>query len=93
MPVRHSGQKFSNVSNDGQCVRYLKHWGKGISGHVPNDGQVDIKKTCSLNRPIFNIDLSQEQVQRGGRVIKGGPVLDEILEELEEEWHQYLKAN
>jgi len=43
------------------------------------------RKLIKLNRPIFNIDLSQEQVQRGGRVIKGGPVLDEILEELEED--------
>jgi len=43
------------------------------------------RKLIKLNRPIFNIDLSQEQVQRGGRVIKGGPVLEEILEELEED--------
>ena len=43
------------------------------------------RKLIKLNRPIFNIDISQEQVQRGGRVIKGGPVLDEILEELEED--------
>ena len=33
----------------------------------------------------FNIDFSQDEVQRGGRIIKGGPVLEQILEELEED--------
>ena len=35
-------------------VACIIHWGKEISGHVPTDGHVDIKKTCSLNRPTFN---------------------------------------
>tara|TARA_B100000900_G_scaffold274525_2_gene234587 strand:- start:1772 stop:3046 length:1275 start_codon:yes stop_codon:yes gene_type:complete len=33
----------------------------------------------------FEIDLSEAQVTKGGQIIRGGPVLDEILFELEEE--------
>jgi fused signal recognition particle receptor len=33
----------------------------------------------------FEIDLSDAQVTKGGQIIRGGPVLDEILFELEEE--------
>ena len=43
------------------------------------------RELIKLDRPIFKLDFSEEQVQRGGRVIKGGPVLEEILEELEED--------
>ncbi len=31
----------------------------------------------------FNIDFSKDEVKRGGRIVKGGPLLEEILEELE----------
>ncbi|MGY8691495.1 MAG: signal recognition particle-docking protein FtsY, partial [Candidatus Poseidoniales archaeon] len=31
----------------------------------------------------FHFDFATEEVKRGGRIIKGGPVFDEILEELE----------
>ena len=43
------------------------------------------RELIKLDRPIFKLDFSEEQVQRGGRVIKGGPALEEILEELEED--------
>jgi fused signal recognition particle receptor len=43
------------------------------------------RELIKLDRPIFKLDFSHEQVQRGGRIIKGGPVLEEILEELEED--------
>ena len=34
---------------------------------------------------MIKLDFSHDQVQRGGRIIKGGPALEEILEELEED--------
>lgn len=43
------------------------------------------RELIKLDRPTFKLDLSQDQLQRGGRVIKGGPILEEILEELEED--------
>ena len=33
----------------------------------------------------FEMDLSKSTVNKGGQIIRGGPVLDEILSELEEE--------
>ena len=43
------------------------------------------RELIKLDTPIFKLDFSNEQVQRGGRIIKGGPALEEILEELEED--------
>ena len=43
------------------------------------------RELVKTNTSKFNIDFSQDEVQRGGRIIKGGPVLEQILEELEED--------
>ena len=43
------------------------------------------RKLVKTSTSKFNIDFSQDEVQRGGRIIKGGPVLEQILEELEED--------
>ena len=43
------------------------------------------RELVKTNISTFNIDFSQDEVQRGGRIIKGGPVLEQILEELEED--------
>ena len=43
------------------------------------------RELIKIDRPMIKLDFSHEQVQRGGRIIKGGPALEEILEELEED--------
>ena len=41
------------------------------------------KKLIPKTTVKFHFDFANEEVKRGGRIIKGGPVFDEILEELE----------
>ena len=41
------------------------------------------KKLVPHSNAKFSFDFSEEEVKRGGRIVKGGPVFDEILEELE----------
>jgi hypothetical protein len=40
------------------------------------------KKLIPKTTVKFHFDFANEEVKRGGRIIKGGPVFDEILEEL-----------
>jgi len=56
----------------------------------PQNKPIDRMKTTTgrVLVPVakeFEIDLSDAQVTKGGQIIRGGPVLDEILFELEEE--------
>jgi fused signal recognition particle receptor len=41
------------------------------------------RQLIGKHQASFTVDFSEEEVTRGGRVVKGGPILDEILEELE----------
>ncbi|HCV23436.1 MAG TPA: signal recognition particle-docking protein FtsY [Candidatus Latescibacteria bacterium] len=41
------------------------------------------RELVSTTKPAFTIDLGEDSKSRGGRVIKGGKALEEILEELE----------
>ena len=57
---------------------------------TPQNKPIDRMKTTTgrVLVPVakeFEIDLSDAQVTKGGQIIRGGPVLDEILFELEEE--------
>ena len=56
----------------------------------PQNKPIDRMKTTTGRALVpvakdFEIDLSGAQVTKGGQIIRGGPVLDEILFELEEE--------
>ena len=57
---------------------------------TPQNKPIDRMKTTTGRELVpvtkeFKIDLSDAQVTKGGQIIRGGPVLDEILFELEEE--------
>ncbi len=57
---------------------------------TPQNKPIDRMKTTTgrVLVPVakeFEIDLSDAQVTKGGQIIRGGPVLDEILFDLEEE--------
>ncbi len=57
---------------------------------TPQNKPIDRMKTTTGRALVpvakdFEIDLSGAQVTKGGQIIRGGPVLDEILFELEEE--------
>jgi len=53
------------------------------SKNIGNMHNAKGKKLVPHSNAKFSFDFSEEEVKRGGRIVKGGPVLDEILEELE----------
>jgi len=53
------------------------------SKNIENTHNAKGKKLVPHSNAKFSFDFSEEEVKRGGRIVKGGPVLDEILEELE----------
>ena len=60
------------------------------STQLSSDKPIDRMKTTTGRKLIpvtkeFEMDLSKSTVNKGGQIIRGGPVLDEILSELEEE--------
>ena len=60
------------------------------STQLSSDKPIDRMETTTGRKLIpvtkeFEMDLSKSTVNKGGQIIRGGPVLDEILSELEEE--------
>ena len=60
--------------------------GKASKSHIMNKSTMHTttgRQLIGKHQASFTVDFSEEEVTRGGRVVKGGPILDEILEELE----------
>jgi fused signal recognition particle receptor len=81
---KEKDKKARKIAQQAQKIDRIK------SIQTPQNKPIDRMKTTTGRELVpvakeFEIDLSDAKVNKGGQIIRGGPVLDEILFELEEE--------